>query len=199
MLITTIFIQLSAVQLCTWTTNLQSTVQHNYCIAVTLQKWKVVVHRHNSHLWQRTIALVAGTTFQLQLNPQELCMSFRSLGQKQAPVLYQRFLTRLHNIASQTNVGRELVVESTFSGQRWLAHVYRVGSQENSPLCSRVIAFHRISTCFSLQVPSNGKQEPLQDCHTHPTPPISHLWNNVHHPAICLWIIALHVAQRLVL
>ncbi len=67
------------------------------------------------------------------------------------------------------------------------------------PFDTGVVTLNGISTCFSLQVPTNGKQEALQHCHAHTTPPISHLRNNIHHPAIRLRIIALHISQSLVL
>ena len=62
------------------------------------------------------------------------------------------------------------------------------------PLCPGVVALHCISARLPLQVPTNGKKETLEDSHSHTTPPVPHLRNDVHHPSICFRVIALHIA-----
>ena len=85
-----------------------------------------------------------------------------------------------------------LLFKVTFDPAMWQYQVFLL------PLCPGVVALHGICASLSLQVPSNGKQKSLENCHAHSTPPVSHLWDNIHYPAICLWIITLHVAQGLV-
>ena len=71
--------------------------------------------------------------------------------------------------------------------------------EEGSPLGSRVVTLHSVSAGLALQVATDGKQEALQDSHAHTTSPVSHQRNDVHHPAISLRIVTLHIAKRLVL
>lgn len=70
--------------------------------------------------------------------------------------------------------------------------------QIHLPLCSGVVALHGIGAGLSFQVASNGKKESLQHGHAHTTAPVSHLWNDVHDPPICLGIVALYIPQCLV-
>lgn len=78
-------------------------------------------------------------------------------------------------------------------------HSVLVMAWAHIPLCPGVVALYSVSARLSLQVASNGKQEPLKDCHAYPTPPVPHLRNDIHHPAICLRVIALHIAKGLML
>ena len=67
------------------------------------------------------------------------------------------------------------------------------------PLGSGVVALHCVSAGLALEVASDGKQEALQDGDTDSAASVPHLRDDVHHPPICLRVVALDVAQRLVL
>ena len=68
-----------------------------------------------------------------------------------------------------------------------------------APLGPGVVALDCIGTGLALQVPANGKQETLENCHAHSDPAIPHLRDDVDNPAISLRVVALHVAQGFVL